>query len=158
MHLFHLSRFSRLNSVVWNCKEMKRTSLLSGNKWGLVRRRKDGNLLNTVLFLVVLCFLCLPVFVEGNDAQELLNMLSSLCSVNGQGSFASCCKSKPVDSVKISSKDTWDCYLYGIGYSSGRISSLFVSFCFCAFSSQFSLFSQEFLFQRSHQHRNKCLF
>ena len=100
--------------------------------------RCESDLMSLVLFAVVFVAVSTTFLrVSGDDTAALQNTLSSLCSVNSIGSFASCCKSRNISSVDIANYKTWDCFIYELGSTldnSRVITKLFVSlsfpFCF----------------------------
>ena len=72
-----------------------------------------------VLLVAVLCVL-------GDDTQALRDTLSSLCSLNQNGAFGSCCESHDINSVTLDSSETWNCFLSSLSSTSNSITYLFV--------------------------------
>ena len=78
------------------------------------------------------------IVVEGDDTQALRDTISSLCSLNSVGKFASCCVSYDNGaSLTLESSTARSCFIAGLGSTTGSVlTSLFV-ICFilcCSFS------------------------
>ena len=71
------------------------------------------------------------IFVEGDDTQALRDTISSLCSLNSVGQFASCCVSYDNGaSLTLESSPARSCFVSGLGSTTGSVlTSLFV-ICF----------------------------
>ena len=85
------------------------------------------------------------IVVEGDDTQALQHTISSLCSLNSVGKFASCCASYN-NGASITLEDTpaRSCFIKSFKSTAGSIlTSLFV-FCF-----SFSVLSFSFIFPLS---------
>ena len=78
--------------------------------------------------IMIVLLLGVVVSVLGGDTQALRNTLSSLCSLNKEGKFGSCCESYDISSVTLDSAE--DCFIYSIYSKSGSITRLFVSMMF----------------------------
>ena len=98
------------------------------------------------------------IVVEGDDTQALRDTISSLCSLNSVGKFASCCVSYDNGaSLTLESSTARSCFIYGLTSTTESVlTSLFV-ICFffglflfddCHSFSSFFIF-QEFLGQRA---------
>ena len=81
-----------------------------------------------VLFLVIVLMM---IIVEGDDTQALRDTISSLCSLNSVGEFASCCVSYDNGaSLTLASSTARGCFISGLTLTSGSVlTSLFV-ICF----------------------------
>ena len=74
------------------------------------------------------------IVVSGDDTQALRDTISSLCSLNKVGRFASCCGSYDNGAtITLASNPTRSCFIYGLGSTTGSIvTSLFViCFIYC---------------------------
>ena len=71
------------------------------------------------------------IVVEGDDTQALRDTISSLCSLNSVGKFASCCVSYDNGaSLTLESSTSSTCFIYGLTSTTGSVlTSLFV-ICF----------------------------
>ena len=69
--------------------------------------------------------------VEGDDTQALRDTISSLCSLNSVGEFASCCASYDNGaSLTLEYSPSRECFIYDLGSTTGSVlTSLFV-ICF----------------------------
>ena len=86
-------------------------------------------LTRTPLILVSLVLTSTCLCACGDDTNGLRNTLSSLCSINSEGEFGSCCSTHNTASVNLNEKSTWDCFLRDIGTDSDmNVTSLFVVF------------------------------
>ena len=77
-----------------------------------------------VIMLVLM--LGVVVSVLGDDTQALQDMLSSLCSLNNEGKFGSCCESYDISSVTLDSSPARNCFISSLSSTSGSITTLFV--------------------------------
>ena len=79
------------------------------------------------------------IVVEGDDTQALRDTISSLCSLNSVGKFASCCVSyNNGASLTLASSTARACFIEGLGSTTGSfLTSLFV---ICFFFVLFLLF------------------
>ena len=68
------------------------------------------------------------IVVEGDDTQALRDTISSLCSLNSVGQFASCCASYDNGaSLTLAYSTARSCFIYGLGSTTGSVlTSLFV--------------------------------
>ena len=92
------------------------------------------------------------IVVEGDDTQALRDTISSLCSLNSIGKFASCCVSYDNGaSLTLASSEARTCFIDGLGSTTGSVvTSLFViCFIFVLFLlfDDCHSFSSFFLFQ-----------
>ena len=71
------------------------------------------------------------IVVEGDDTQALRHTISSLCSLNSVGKFASCCVSYDNGaSLTLEESEGTKCFIYGLTSTTGSVlTSLFV-ICF----------------------------
>ena len=77
--------------------------------------------------------------VSGDDTQALRDTISSLCSLNKVGKFASCCGSYDNGaSITLENSTTWNCFIYG--FVSTRWSVLTGLFVICFIFVLFLLF------------------
>ena len=77
--------------------------------------------------IMIVLMLAVVVNVLGDDTQALQDTLSSLCSLNKEGQFGSCCVNYGISSVTLASSPARDCFIYNISSTSGPIlTSLFV--------------------------------
>ena len=60
---------------------------------------------------MIMALLVVVASVLGGDTQALQDTLSSLCPLNKEGSFGSCCESYDISSVIPASSGTWGCFL-----------------------------------------------
>ena len=96
------------------------------------------NLLYLTLMMSILVIMgvivLMMIVVEGDDTQALRDTISSLCSLNSVGKFASCCVSYDNGaSLTLASSTARNCFISGLGSTRGSVlTSLFVicSFCF----------------------------
>ena len=80
--------------------------------------------------IMIVVMLAVVVSVLGDDTQALRDTLSSLCSLNKEGQFGSCCESNDISSVTLASSETWNCFISSLGYKRGSITILFVQYLF----------------------------
>ena len=68
------------------------------------------------------------IVVEGDDTQALRHTISSLCSLNSVGKFASCCVSYDNGaSLTLASSTARTCFIDGLSSTTGSVlTSLFV--------------------------------
>ena len=86
---------------------------------------------NTKTALTMMILAAVLVNVLGDDTQAFRDTLSSLCSLNKQGKFGSCCGSFNINSVTLSSSPARNCFVSYLGSSSGSVVTiLFVFFAF----------------------------
>ena len=100
------------------------------------------------------------VVVEGDDTQALRDTISSLCSLNSVGKFASCCVSYDNGAfLTLESSTTRACFIYSLKSTTGSVlTSLFViCFIFVLFLlDDCHSFSSFFIF-RSFDSRGLCV-
>ena len=92
---------------------------------------KSNNFIS--LFVIVL----MMIVVEGDDTQALRHTISSLCSLNSVGWFASCCAShNNCTSITLASSTARNCFISVLSSTTGSVlTSLFViCFSFLCFS------------------------
>ena len=80
---------------------------------------------------VIMGVIVLIIVVSGDDTQALRDTISSLCSLNKVGEFASCCVSyNNGASITLASSPARSCFIYGLTSITGSVLiSLFV-ICF----------------------------
>ena len=78
-----------------------------------------------VLFLVIVLMM---IVVEGDDTQAFRDTISSLCSLNSVGKFASCCVSYDNGaSLTLEYSTARECFIYNLASTTGSVlTSLFV--------------------------------
>ena len=77
--------------------------------------------------IMIVLMLAAVVSVLGDDTQALRDTLSSLCSLNKEGEFGSCCGSYDISSVTLDSSPARNCFISSLYSTSGSIlTSLFV--------------------------------
>ena len=109
-------------------------SYLSINSHLYFTRSNGGCFLSSKLILLALILFSTLLCACGNDTQALRNTLSSLCKINTENEFGSCCKTHNTTFVDIKDKKTWDCFLRDIGSDANlNVTSLFVFFLFFSF-------------------------
>ena len=84
--------------------------------------------INNTKVPVILFALMLTVVVSvlGDDTQALRDTLSSLCSLNKEGKFGSCCESYDISSVTLASSAARNCFISSLYSTSESIIELFV--------------------------------
>ena len=92
------------------------------------------------------------IVVSGDDTQALRDTISSLCSLNKVGQFASCCGSYDNGaSITLEDSTARSCFIYDLGSTTGSVlTSVFViCFIFVLFLlfDDCHCFSSFFLFQ-----------
>ena len=75
--------------------------------------------------IMIVLMLAVAVNVLGDDTQALRDTLSSLCSLNKEGWFGSCCVNYDISSVTLASVP--GCFISSLSSTSGSITFLFVS-------------------------------
>ena len=91
--------------------------------------------------IMIVLMLAVVVSVLGDDTQALRDTLSSLCSLNKEGQFGSCCASYDISSVTLDYSAARNCFIYSLSSTSGSITVLFVfplRFRFVHFSGSFT--------------------
>ena len=80
------------------------------------------------ILMIMEVIVLMTIVVEGDDTQALRNTISSLCSLNSVGQFASCCVSYDNGaSLTLASSTARSCFIYGLGSTTGSVlNSLFV--------------------------------
>ncbi len=76
--------------------------------------------------IMIVLMLAVVVSVLGDDTQALRDTLSSLCSLNKEGEFGSCCESYDISSVTLDSSPARNCFISSLSSTSGSITELFV--------------------------------
>ena len=84
-----------------------------------------------MLSILMIMGVIVLIAVSGDDTQALRDTISSLCSLNRVGWFASCCKSyNNGASITLEYSTVRSCFISGLGSTTGSVlSSLFV-ICF----------------------------
>ena len=95
-------------------KQIKRNGFML-----LKRVERASFLVGTSLSLIMMITLMLAVGVSvlGDDTQAFQDTLSSLCSLNKEGHFGSCCESYDISSVTFASSPARDCFISGLSYT-----------------------------------------
>ena len=75
-----------------------------------------------VLFLLISCVIATTDY----PTLALRDTLSSLCEVNQEGTFGSCCRAYDISSVSIEKSEERDCFIYDLISTSDGIEYLFV--------------------------------
>ena len=76
--------------------------------------------------IMMMTLLVVSMCVLGDDTQAFRKTLSSLCSLNKEGQFGSCCVSYDISSVTLASSAARDCFISSLSFTSGSITYLFV--------------------------------
>ena len=76
--------------------------------------------------IMIVLMLAVVVSVLGDDTQALQDTLSSLCSLNQEGKFGSCCAKYDISSVTLDSSPARNCFIKSLYSTSGSITELFV--------------------------------
>ena len=76
--------------------------------------------------IMIVLMLTIVVSVLGDDTQAFRDTLSSLCSLNKEGHFGSCCENYDISSVTLASSAARNCFIYSLSSTSGSITELFV--------------------------------
>ena len=81
-----------------------------------------------VLFLVIVLMM---IVVEGDDTQALRHTISSLCSLNSVGQFASCCLSYDNGaSLTLASSTARTCFIDNLASTAGSVLTFLFVICF----------------------------
>ena len=75
--------------------------------------------------ITMITLLVVSMCVLGDDTQALQDTLSSLCSLNKNKQFGSCCESYDISSVTLASSPARDCFISSLSSVNGSITSLF---------------------------------
>ena len=87
-------------------------------------------LMMSILVIMGVIVLLMMIVVEGDDTQALRNTISSLCSLNKVGQFASCCKDNDNGAfITLANRNTWICFITAFSSTTG--SSLTYLFVIC---------------------------
>ena len=80
------------------------------------------------ILMIMGVIVLMMIVVEGDDTKALRDTISSLCSLNSVGKFASCCVSYDNGaSLTLASSAARDCFIFGLGTTPGSVLiSLFV--------------------------------
>ena len=71
------------------------------------------------------------IVVEGDDTQALRDTISSLCSLNSVGDFASCCASYDNGaSLTLASSSAKTCFISGLTSTTGSVLTYLFVICF----------------------------
>ena len=76
--------------------------------------------------IMIMLMLGVVVSVLGDDTQALRDTLSSLCSLNQEGQFGSCCRSYDISSVTLAPSPARNCFISSLSSTSGSVTYLFV--------------------------------
>ena len=76
--------------------------------------------------IMIVLMLGVVVSVLGDDTQALRDTLSSLCSLNKEGQFGSCCASYDISSVTLAYSSVRNCFVSSLSSTSGSVTYLFV--------------------------------
>ena len=71
--------------------------------------------------IMIVVMLAVVVSVLGDDTQAFRDTLSSLCSLNKEGQFGSCCESYDISSVTLASSAARNCFISYLSSTSGSI-------------------------------------
>ena len=83
--------------------------------------------MNDTKFPLMLVMLVVLMCVLGDDTQAFQDTLSSLCSLNKEGKFGSCCVSYDINSVTLAYSAARNCFISSLSFTRGSIlNSLFV--------------------------------
>ena len=150
----HLFSFSSFFSLLFLCFSLFLTSTPLHPPYILFPHRTFciSLMLSTPVIMGVIVLMM--IVVSGDDTQALRDTISSLCSLNKVGQFASCCGSYDNGaSVTLADSSASSCFIYRFTTTSGRyvtelfvicfIFVLFLLFDYCHCFSSFSHF-QEF--------------
>ena len=66
----------------------------------------------TKTFIVMMTLMVTAECVLGDDTKALQNTLSSLCSLNKEGKFGSCCENYDISSVTLASSVARGCFIH----------------------------------------------
>ena len=105
-----------------NCEEVSRKKQKSECSWAKCPSlTNDSKIISFVMTLMLLV-----VNVHGDDTIALRNTISSLCSLNSVGTFASCCKERDLELLTLNNKTSWDCFVRDMEFDNqNNITSLF---------------------------------
>ena len=73
------------------------------------------------LMMIMMTMMGVAVVVLGDDTQSLRDTLSSLCSLNKEGTFGSCCENYDINSMTLVSSSARDCFLSDFYFTSDYI-------------------------------------
>ena len=86
-------------------------------------------MLSILMIMGVIVLMMIAVF--GDDTQALRDTISSLCSLNKVGQFASCCGSyNNGASITLEDSDDRDCFFFGLGSTTGSVLKYLFVICF----------------------------
>ena len=74
-----------------------------------------------IKFVLMMVMIVTVVNVLGDDTRALQDTLSSLCSLNNNVGFGSCCRSYDINSVTLASSSTWNCFISSLSFTSESI-------------------------------------
>ena len=105
-----------MSLFIFYLKETERASFFSGTRFALA-------------MIVLLSFV---TNILGDDTQALQSTLASLCSLNKNGVFGSCCKSYQNGcSVSLASSPARNCFIADLGSTTGSILTFCLYFKLC---------------------------
>ena len=118
--------FRKRRGVEEVCNKRKKNEQWYDDEWTCFSFTIDSksSLMMKILTMVVMVVLALVVDVVGDDTQAFRDMLSSLCSLNKEGQFGSCCESIDISSVTLASSATRNCFTSSIFSRDGSITAL----------------------------------
>ena len=102
-----------------------------GNGFMLLKGTERGSFFagTNPSLIIMMPLLVVSMCVLGDDTQPLRDTLSSLCSLNKEGEFGSCCERYDISSVTLSYSTARDCFISSLSYTSVSLTSLFVFIC-----------------------------
>ena len=71
--------------------------------------------------IMIVLMLAIVVSVLGDDTQVFRDTLSSLCSLNKEGQFGSCCANYDISSVTLDDSAARNCFIYSLSSTNGSI-------------------------------------
>ena len=77
-----------------------------------------------IMIIIMMTLVVVSMCVLGDDTQALQDTLSSLCSLNKEGQFGSCCESYDISSVTLASSPARNCFISSLSSTSGTIIKL----------------------------------
>ena len=80
----------------------------------------------TKVSLIMMVLMVAVVSVLGDDTQALQDTLSSLCSLNKEGQFGSCCEKYDISSVTLASSEARACFVTSLTSATRSVITLFV--------------------------------
>ena len=85
------------------------------------------SLMINIPMIVGVIVLMMVIVVSADDTQALRHTVSSLCSLNNAGKFASCCSSYDINSLSLANSPARSCFIFELRSRTGSVlTSLFV--------------------------------